>query len=383
MPTLLSQPGPMVRQVSGNDLSGQPILSVLAKRSYRWSGRDWVPEPEPAELVEEPKFDDEKGLLVADTDFFPLKPFTDVIVKGFAYGRGKSTVEAGFWIDGRGKSLRVSGDRGASLSSSGKPVFSEPKPFEKIPLTYEFAYGGRDKVAEKKAGWPGPGMFGGLIPEGDATPETASPFRYPRNPAGRGYLVEASREGIEQMALPNLEDPKDLFAPDRIAAGDLAWWPWQPLPAAMDWVSHGWFPRIGYFGFVPAFRKKARPWPEVERGFATADITDPLVQSTEKAFRFTCGASLGLQYTTLRGGETMHARNLSPREPEEKWMLPRAPKILTDGRKGRFNPTEPVLHTVVLEPDAPKLMLVWRGAAKALRTYLPDELKKMPFGVEW
>ena len=383
MPTLLKAPGPMVRQVSGNDVSGAPVLSILAKRSYKWSGKDWVPDPEPAELVEEPKYDDSKEILETDADVFPLKPFTDVVVKGFAYSRGKPVIEAGMFIDGKGKTLRACGDRRATIGPAGKPVFSDPKPFDKIPLTYAFAYGGRDRVAEKKLGYPGAGVFGLLIPEGDSNPENTSPFRYPRNPAGRGYLTEANKEGIESALLPNLEDPRDHLTPERLVSGDVAWWPWQPMPAAMGWMDYGWFPRIGFFGVVPMYRRKPKPFPEVERGFATADIADPLIQTKEKAFNFTCGASLGLRFSLLKGGEAMTVRGLSPRQPEEQWLLPRAPKMFTDGRKGKLNPAEPVLHTVVLEPEAPKLTLLWRGAARAMRQYLPDELKKMPFAVEW
>jgi hypothetical protein len=38
---------------------------------------------------------------------------------------------------------------------------------------------------------------------------------------------------------------------------------------------------------------------------------------------------------------------------------------------------------VEIEPDEGRMSIVWRGAAPALRQYMPDELAKMPFRVEW
>ena len=47
-----------------------------------------------------------------------------------------------------------------------------------------------------------------------------------------------------------------------------------------------------------------------------------------------------------------------------------------------MNPTEPRLHTVLIEPDLERVTLVWCGSAPALRPYLPDELARMPLRVE-
>ena len=59
------------------------------------------------------------------------------------------------------------------------------------------------------------------------------------------------------------------------------------------------------------------------------------------------------------------------------------PRIWVDGRKGTLKETEPVIHTVVIEPDLDRVTILWRGSAPALRPYLPAELAKMPFNVEW
>ena len=43
----------------------------------------------------------------------------------------------------------------------------------------------------------------------------------------------------------------------------------------------------------------------------------------------------------------------------------------------------PVLSTVLVEPDADLLTLVWRGTIPAIRPYMAQELERMPFEVIW
>jgi hypothetical protein len=56
---------------------------------------------------------------------------------------------------------------------------------------------------------------------------------------------------------------------------------------------------------------------------------------------------------------------------------------MTDGRKGKLNPTEPVIHSVVLGPDDNTVTILWRGSAPALRPYFNQELDTMPFRARW
>lgn len=386
MSVLTTEPTAWACQLSARFPDGKPALSVLAKRSYTVSDGVCFPEPEFPGLVEEPLFDELDLLLEADTDLFPLKPLTDVTVKGFAYNFGARSpqwADAGLYIGNYGKTLRLWGDRQATLSSSGAILFSEPQPISRIPLSYAFAYGGRDVVAEARHGFPWEGVFKDFVTPGEGTPETTSPFRYPRNPAGCGYVLTADRESLESLRLPNIEDPADPLTPDRLAVGNPEDWPRQPLPAGMGWISYEWFPRSACFGIVPPFDESHLPLSEVTRGFLSEEIVSPTTWTASKAHRFTCGASLGLQFALLSGGETIRLLNLSEAGPEVWWNLPQPPRILTDGRNGRLNPTKSVLHTVVLEPDQDRLTVLWRGAAPALRPYGAEELQRMPFLVEW
>ena len=157
-------------------------------------------------------------------------------------------LRAGIFGAGASKSLHVVGDRRCTLDPFGNPVFSEPEAFEAMPLGYDRAYGGRDAVAEARYG-TGAGDMQAYLAEIDLA--AASPWRYPRNPIGRGYLVEATPEGIAALCLPNLEDPADLLTPARLAARYATLWPAMPLPASPSWVDAATFPRCAWFGAVP------------------------------------------------------------------------------------------------------------------------------------
>ena len=59
------------------------------------------------------------------------------------------------------------------------------------------------------------------------------------------------------------------------------------------------------------------------------------------------------------------------------------PKLWVDDRNGGVTPLKPRLYSVILQPDDGIVSLVWAGFGKGLRVYLPAELEKMPFLVEW
>lgn len=382
--TATTPPGTEVQR-SGKDPTGRFILSVLAKRTYRIveGGRCALDEKQ-VPLVTEPQPDPENpDLLLHDTDLYALKLMTDVVVKGYAYGNGQDVSGVAVRVGNHEKRILVTGDRSCTLTAAGKIVFSRPEAVEKVPLRYTHAYGGRDAVAETTYGNPYLELQPALDPE-QCDLAKASPFLYPRNPCGRGYLIKAERDAVEALRLPNLEDPLDLLTPERLPVGEVEQWPRMPLPQATDWFDYAWFPRIAYFGVVPFFEPEGQPLAEVVRGFSPPYVAQERVPDADAAFRMTCGASLGLQLPHLRGDEEVELLNMSPTGRALRFRVPKErPRIWTDGRKGKLNKTEPVIHTVVIEPDASRLMIVWRGSAPALRPYLPDELEKMPFLVEW
>ncbi|WP_437648057.1 DUF2169 family type VI secretion system accessory protein [Sorangium sp. So ce362] len=380
----LTAPSPVVRQMSGTDPEGRNILAVLFKATYTLTNEGRAHRaPEQAPLILPVVNDPEnKNLLAADTDLYPHKLATDVVLKGHAYAyNDPRSFDVSLRVEGVRKTIRVVGDRRCTLSSAGRIVFSPSEPVSRVPLRYDRAYGGQDTAATAKYGNP----FDGLRPflSRELASLEANPYDYPRNPAGRGYLIEPTPAAIEQLVLPNLEDPLDPLTPERLVCGHIDNWPSMPLPQAMDWVGLGWFPRLAYFGIIPEHKPLAWLVAEASRGYAPADILreKPIVEKFD--FRCASGASLGLQLPYLTGGEQIELIKLHPRRPRLVFRLPtERPKIWTDGRKGKLNETEPVIHTVLIEPDEGRLSVLWRGSAPALRPYLPDELEKMPLRVE-
>lgn len=384
--TEVQQPCPQVAQVSGNDAEGRPVLSVLLKRTYVFDdGGHCFPAEDQVPLLEELTLEKPGLVLEDDTDLYPFKALTDLVVKGRVHAPGGAQTQVAWVVaPGARKAVLALGDRAVALTERGRPVFSEPAPFESVPLSYRLAYGGWDAVAERKSGFSPEQFFGTAMEPDEVDWALASPFLYPRNFAGRGYLIEATREAVEALELPKLEDPMDPLTPDRLEAGRPTLWPEMPVPMSTGWLSWGWFPRAAYAGMLRPTEPTADPPMEEHRGWALPGLLGPHSFDLARVVRSVQGASLGLSVPLLRGGETVALENLHPRVSQLRIQLPREqPVLMTDGRKGKLNPTEPVLHHVVVLPDENRLTLVWRGCAPALRPYFNEELDTMPLLARW
>ena len=373
------------RQVSGLDPEGRFVLSVLARRTYHIDARGRLAvADEQLPLVDEVETADGNAeLLVRDTDLYPLKPASDVVIAGHAYApRRASTFEASVAIGKLEKRVLVVGNRRASLSTAGEVTITEPEAIESVRLGYDHAYGGRDRAAEEKYGNPFEQLAGAWPDaEGRKMLRGASNFAYPRNPCGRGFILEPSRVALDGLALPNLEDPDDRLTPERLCAGTLRRWPLQPLPCSLDWFGLLWFPRCAHCGLIPEHDPFAAPLPEVARGYLPTASFQPRAGVDALAAN---GASPGLVVPHLRGDETLVLTHLHPRQFKLAIELPaERPAMRADGRKGKMLDTVPVIHTVLIEPDENRVSIVWRGSAPALRPYLPQELARMPFEVSW
>lgn len=375
---------PSAIQVSGRDPDGRFILSVLAKRSYRWLGDGWQLHEEQVPLAVEAQADpDQPEVMLTDTDLHPFKCRTDLIVKGAAQGHGRGEFRVVVGIGNRGHAIDVIGDRYLERSPQGRLRYTPPQPIDVLPLSFAHAYGGTDRAAESKHGNP----FLGLSEEfrgDDIDLRAASPFRYPRNPAGKGYLTEWPEDN-SPVAMPNLEDPQDRLLPERAVAGDIDRWATMPVPVATDWFDYGWFPRNALFGFVPLFDPDAPRPRELETGGLPPEIWDEdFVATPASLFAGVNAAPLPLQYPLLRGPAKVELREIHPRLPRWVFGLPEdRPRLRVDGRGGKLADTEPVIHTIVVEPESDRVSILWRGSAVALRPYLPDELATMPFEANW
>lgn len=376
-------------QISARDSAGAWILSVVAKRTYSFRSGRCVPAEQQIPLVVEPLYDKATGtVLEVDTDLWPFKPLTDVVVNGHAYNHpGRPAFSIGVRVDRTSKLVQVFGDRRASLGVNGQVLFSKPTMLEKVPLSYAYAYGGRDAVTEASYGNPVEALKPYLGPETtDQQISAASPFVYPKNPAGRGYVVENTAAAVEAARLPNLEHPGDLLTPDRLVAGDTGRWPLQPVPASLGWLDYGAFPRMAWMGLIPDHDETVNPraMGEVRLGYVAADVLQDKKHTDPITLQGTNGASLGLRLPHLRGGEEVELLNVSGALEELRFRLPtERPDLWVDGRNGKLAATEAVIHAVVIEPDQNRLTVTWRGSAPALRAYGNDEVAKMPFAALW
>ncbi len=384
---LITQPCDTVRQLSGFDTENRRILSVLAKRTYE-IGEDGRcrPADDQAPLVLDPvDREDNPRILKDDSDLYPTKLATDVVILG-AEAHAPVPVrrlEVSVTVGRVRRRIQVAGDRHCYRTHAGRIAFSKPKPFDTMPLGYDRAYGGQDVLEAERLGNPLEPLKAFLPAEWDLG--DAGPCLYPRNPAGVGYVVALSPKTLETVRLPNVEDPEDRLTPERLVAGKPEHWPHMPLPAGFDWYGYAWFPRLAYFGIVPEFDTGGQEIMEVSRSWAPANVLAPPGPSDPVfPFRFAGGAHPGLQFPFLEGNETIILEHLDRRVRRFRFQLPgERPRIWTDGRKGKLNPTTPVIHTVRIDPAARRISLVWRGSAPAIREYFPQELETMPLKVEW
>ncbi|MEA3546613.1 MAG: DUF2169 domain-containing protein [Thermodesulfobacteriota bacterium] len=252
-----------------------------------------------------------KSSLLYESDLFHTKPQTDVILHGHAYapgGKYATQVDVAIKVGNISKSLRVFGDRYWEKGFLGMKM-TRPKPFGKMPIVYERAFGGWDQKSDnpKKHSWE------------------------PRNPIGTGFAVEAKH--LEGQKLPNVEYPKSLISS----------WKQRPSPAGFGPVAGNWQPRLQLAG---TYDKK---WEEERLPLLPDDFDERYYQ---------CSPPDQQVPGYLHGGELAELFNLTP-HGYLKFRLPIV-KLHFDTHFGsEFISHTANLHTVIIEPDHPRLIMVW------------------------
>lgn len=249
--------------------------------------------------------------LRCDSDFILTKATTDVLVVGHAQAPGQQPMrelDVGVRVGPVQKRLKVFGDRSWGLLGP-----SEPAPFTAMPLVYERAFGGVDKRSDK--------------------PEQDWDWR---NPVGCGFAVKSAH--LQDVPVPNIE------APDRLISA----WDDRPAPAGLGAIASHWQPRAALAGTYDEH------WAATRQPLLPDDCSDRFFQCApvdQQAPQF------------LQGGEPVTLVNLSPRGRLE-FVLPRLELALQtqfmDGEHREHEP--PRLHTVLLEPDVPRVSLIWHSA---------------------
>ncbi len=253
-----------------------------------------------------PKFrgDPAASSLLYDSDFFLTKPTTDVLLHGHAHapgGKAATQVDVTMRVGEIQKTLRVTGDR--LYEDSMRGVFpSRAQPFNRMPLTYERTYGGAEPAPPRNPDRP---QFEDC------------------NPVGTGFAPAAGKSA------PNVEYPG-------LSLGS--------RPAGFGPIPSHWHPRVRYAGtYDEAWQRDRCP-------LYACDLDERF---------FLCSPEDQRPAEHLRGGEPVELLNLTP-SGRLSFVLPRvAFRFRTEfrGKPARTHRGE--LHTVILEPDVPRVVMVW------------------------
>jgi hypothetical protein len=243
-----------------------------------------------------------------------VKPATDVVLVGHAYASRADTKEmmVGLRLGNLTKEVLVCGDR-LWFKTMGSIAMSGSVRFEKVPLTYERAFGGwdRDHQDPKKHSYE------------------------PRNPVGVGY--RAAGGFVEGLHLPNLEDPRDRIK----TFGD------RPAPAGFGFVSPNWQPRAALAGTYDEAWQKSR---------------SPLLPKDFNRRHLNAGSPGLIANGYLRGDEPGLAVGVTP-DGRLPFTLPGLPPPSVQLKLDRGPAQSPAmaLDTVIIEPDQRRVLLLWRG----------------------
>jgi hypothetical protein len=257
-----------------------------------------------------------KSSLKADSDFVLERTGTDVLLHGHAYaphGRSVTSVEAGFRLGERRKILRAFGVRAWTKTDKNAVVPGPARPLDRVPLSYEEAFGGLDPKAPP-----------------------SSPTSSAQNPVGRGFCHDV-------RALPNSPAHRLEHLKDDDRAG-----PHERAPAGFGPIAPHWAPRVKLTGtYDEAWKNQRAPlWPK--------DF-DP---------RFFRSAPLDQQWPVfLAAGEVIELFNVTP----DGFARVRLPDVSLNMRtvfKDGEERDSFRLNTVTLRPDDKRVELVWHASRR-------------------
>jgi hypothetical protein len=264
------------------------------------------------------------------SDLGPARTGTDVALLGHAWPKGGRARQSdvGLQVGPLRKVLRVYGER-KWIRSVMAWVASPPVEFEKMPLVWERAYGGKDESDPKK------------------------PALESRNPLGTGFAAHSSKERLEGLALPNLEDVRHPITA----------WNTRPPPACFGFVGPHWEPRRRLAGTYDQAWQKER-FPLLPRDF-------------DEAFHNAAAPEL-VARPHLVGGEQVVVVGAS-KDGDFSFAIPKVGLAVRAWMRGSESVLRPVLDTVVIEPDEKRVSLTWRASFPCPRQFMQIEAVLVDF----
>ena len=253
----------------------------------------------------------------------PPKVATDVVLVGRAVAPrpGTRSMDVSFRVGPLQKRVRVSGERRWE-KTLGFLSHSSPEPFERMPLIYENAFGGKDTSAK----------------------DPKYHDQEARNPVGCGFASKKSQTDLSGLVLPSIENPEESFRK-----------PGQcPAPQGFGFIGRDWQPRLGYVGTYDQHWMDERlpllplDFDERYHNAAHPDLTaQGFLQGNEPVEAIGCTAS---------GRLTFQLPNVHPT----------AEAVHPDGREA----VALKLNTVLVDADAMSLSLLWKGDINVHRRLL-------------
>ena len=300
------------------DQDGAEVWIVAIKGSFmiRSDGKQTL-DAEQKEVARVPQFAGQPGLssLLNDSDLVHTKTRTDIILQAHAYSPdGKPTdrvdvrVKVQRVID---KSLRVHGDRLWKRRFFGIKL-TAPKPFTRMPILYERAFGGTDREAKdpKRHRWE------------------------PRNPVGTGFATR--KKYLLGKAAPNIEDPHVPYRGRR-----------HGKPVGFGAIARHWAPRVQLAGTYDESWENTR---------------SPLLPSDFDERFYQCAPADQQVSGFLKRGETVELYNLTP----DGFISFRVPRVSFGITTRFYDGTATVhradLHTLSIQPDKRRFQIVWHSS---------------------
>jgi hypothetical protein len=249
----------------------------------------------------------------APSDISLDKPGTDVLVLGSAWGENGEPVRAvdvAVTVGPVHAQARVFGDRLWERNGVGFSM-TPPAPFTSMPLMWERSFGGQDRTEH-------------------------GPAEEARNPVGTGFRVADGLEPVEGMWLPNIEDPAEPIA---------SWTQWAS-PVGFAPIDAHWEPRRSFAGtYDEQWQNERAPYLPLDFDARFLHLAPPRLVAP----------------THLRGGEWADLRGFTP-DGTLQFQLPAITPRIAYTLDDTVEERPAVLDTVLLEPDAARVVLVWRAA---------------------
>jgi len=320
------------------DENGRDVMLMLAKATYDiHENNSLVLADEQQEVCFEGEYFGDPGAsslkIAPEANFEKLA--TDVVMIGHAHspsGQPVTELDVGLKVGNLQQHIKVFGDRYWQKRTTGKFVnwiMSKPESFTAMPLVYERAFGGKD-----------------------LTPDDKKHYTFePRNLIGTGIIAKNTVE--EQVAMPNLENPKDLIK----SISD------RPEPVGFGFIAPDWQPRLAYAGTYDKNWEKTR-LPMLPKDFKKEFFNGAHPKLVANGF--------------LEGTESVIVINATQDRARLGFNLPGdKPVIKFKFEYAESQPVDVKLDTVVINTDDMQVTLLWRAVQNVYNRVF--EIEKVVF----